>query len=125
MAGRNVGGRVSITLNGQVYHPVAEVEVEGSRIETESVTNQNGTIGRSVKPKPYKVKIKYRDMGGLDLEALMSGFFDFTMIEIDTKRTIILTDAFHEGSPSRNTVNGEVDGLTVVSDKYQVIDANV
>lgn len=122
MAGRTVGGRIAITLNGAVYHPVADVEVEGSRIETESVTNQDGSVGRSVKPKPYKVKIKYRDMKGLSLDALMENTFDFTMIEVDTKRTIILTDAFHEGTPSRNSVNGEIDGLTVVSDKLQSID---
>lgn len=119
---RNVGGRVAITLDGKVYHPVADVEVEGSRIEAEAVTNQDGTVGRSVKPKPYKVKIKYRDMAGLSLDALMEGTFDFTMIEQDTRRTVILTEAFHEGTPTRNTVSGEVDGLTVVSDKYQVIE---
>lgn len=122
MARGNVGGRVDITLNGVRYNPVADVEVEGAGIEAEAVTNQNGSVGRSVKPKPFKVKIKYRDMKGLSLEALMAESFDFTMIEIDTKRTIILTDAFHEGTPNRNTVSGEIDGLTVVSDRYQVIE---
>lgn len=122
MAGRNVGGRVSITLDGQVYHPVADVEFEGSNVEVEAVTNQDGTVGRSVKPKPYKVPIKYRDMKGLSLDALMTGFFDLTMIEIDTKRTVIFTDAFHEGTPKRNTVSGEIDGLTVVCEQVQVLE---
>lgn len=121
MAGKNVGGRVSITLNGVVYNPVAEVEYEGSNIEVESVSNQDGSVGRSVKTKPFKAKIKYRDMAGIDMNELMAGFFDLTMIEIDTKRTVIMTDAFHEGTPSRNTVNGEIDGLTVVAEKCQVI----
>lgn len=116
---RNVGGRVSITLNGVTYHPVADVEIEGSSIEVEAVSNQNGTVGRSVKSKPFKAKIKYRDMTGIDLEDLMSGFFDFTMIERDTNRTLILTDAFHEGTPTRNTTSGEIDGLTVVSDRFR------
>lgn len=120
MARRNVGGRVSITLDGQVYHPVADVEFEGARLEVESVVNQDGTGGRSVKPKLYKVKIKYRDLKGLSLDALMSNYFDFMMIEIDTGRTVILTDAFHEGTPNRNTVNGEIDGLMVVSESCQI-----
>lgn len=122
MAGKNVGGRVSITLNGRTFHPVADVEVEGARTEVEAVNNQDGTVGRSVKPKPYKAKVKLRDMGGLDLDELMESFFDFTMIEHDMKRTVILTGAFFEGTPSRNTTNGEIDGLTVVSDQYRHID---
>ncbi|MFZ4807469.1 MAG: phage tail tube protein [Hyphomicrobiaceae bacterium] len=118
---RTVGGRVSITLDGVTYHPVADVEVEGSRIEVETVVNQDGTIGRSVKPKAFKVKITYRDMRGLDMEDLMSRTFDFSMIEQDTGRSILLSAAFHEGSPSRNSVTGEISGLTVVSDQYRMI----
>jgi hypothetical protein len=118
---RTVGGRVSITLDGVTYHPVADVEVEGSRIEVETVTNQDGTIGRSVKPKPYKVNITYRDMRGLDLEDLMSRTFDFSMIEQDTGRSVLLSNAFHEGSPTRNTTTGEISGLMVVSDQYRVV----
>lgn len=118
---RNVGGRVDITLNGRVYHPVADVEVEGAGIEVETQVNQDATIGRSVKPKPYKVSIKYRDMDGLSMDELMASSFDFSMRERETGRTIMLTDAFHEGTPKRNTTTGEIDGLAVVSDKYRVI----
>lgn len=117
--GVTVGGRVAITLNGQTYNPVADVEVEGSNIEVETVTNQDGTGGRTVKPKPFKVKIKYRDMDGLSEHDLMSAPFDFSMLEIDTGSTILLTDAWHEGTPNRNTATGEIDGLTVVAFKYR------
>lgn len=117
--GVTVGGRVAITLNGVTYHPVADVEVEGSNVEVETVTNQDGTGGRTVKPKPFKVKIKYRDMDGLTEGQLMAGTFDFSMIERDTGSTILLTNAWHEGTPNRNTMNGEIDGLTVTSFQYR------
>lgn len=118
---RNVGGRVDITINGRTYHPVADVEIEGAGIEVETVKNQDGTIGRSVKPKPYMIDIKYRDMAGLSMDELMSQSFDFSMRERETGKTILLTDAFHEGSPKRNTVTGEISGLKVVSDQYREI----
>lgn len=113
--GVTVGGRVDITIDGVTYHPVADVEVEESSIEVETVTNQDGTGGRSVKPKPYKVNIKYRHMDGLNVHDLMSRSFDFSCVERDTGRTILLTNAWHEGTPKRNTVSGEIDGLMVVS----------
>jgi len=120
MAG-NVGGRVEITINGRTYHPVAEVEVEGAGVEVQTEVNQDGTIGRSVKPKPYMVDIKYRDMGGLSMQQLMSESFDFSMRERETGKTILLTNAFHEGTPKRNTTTGEISGLKVVSDQYREI----
>lgn len=118
---RNVGGRVDITIDGATYHPVADVEIEGANVENEAVVNQDGTIGRSIKPKPYRVKISFRDMAGLDVNDLMTRTFDFSCVERDLGRSILLTAAFMEGTPSRNTVNGEISGLTVVSDQYRVV----
>ena len=115
----NVGGRVDITLNGRVYSPVADVEVEESSIEVETVVNQDGTGGRSVKAKPYKAMVKYRFMEGLAIEDLMVQNFDFSMRERETGQTVLLTNAHHEGTPKRNTVTGEIDGLTVVSFQYR------
>lgn len=117
--GVTVGGRVGITINGRTYHPVADVEVEDSDIEVETVTNQDGTGGRTVKPKPRKIKIKYRQMDGLRPSDLMAATFDFSCKEKDTGITHLLTNAWHEGTPNKNTTNGEIDGLTVVSFQYQ------
>lgn len=118
---RNVGGRVDITIDGQTYHPVADVEIEGSNIETEAVVNQDGTIGRSVRPKPFRANITFRDMAGLDVNDLMARIFDFSCVERDMGRSVLLTAAFLEGTPTRNTVTGEISGLQVVSDQYRVV----
>jgi len=118
---RNAGGRVDITIDGVTYHPVADVEIEGSNIETEAVVNQDGTIARSIKPKPFRVTISFRDMAGLDINDLMARTFDFSCVERDMGRSILLTGAFLEGTPTRNTVTGEITGLSVVSDQYRVV----
>lgn len=118
---RNVGGRVDITIDGATYHPVADVEIEGSNIESEAVANQDGTIGRSIKPKAFKVTISFRDMAGLNINDLMARTFDFSCVERDMGRSILMTAAFLEGTPSRNTVTGEISGLAVVSDQYRVV----
>lgn len=121
---RTVGGRVEITLSGRIYHPVAAVKVDESNIEPEVVDNQDGSIGRSVKSTHFSADITFRHMDGLDIQALIDSTFDFAMREIDTKQTVLLTDAFLTGKASRDTVTGEISGLTIVSDKYQRITAS-
>ncbi len=118
---KTVGGRVDITINGAVYHPTADVKLEETDIEVDEVTNQDGTIGRSVKAKAYTADITFRDMGGLDLRALQAATFDMSLTERDTNRVHLFTAAFLKGKPSRNTTNGEISGLSVVTDTYRRI----
>lgn len=117
---RNVGGRVTIRMGGEVYNPVAEVKIDPTNIEPDVVDNQDGTIGRSVKSSHYKVELSIRDAKGLDVNRLLLESFDFSMVEVDMGRSILMTNAFAVGKLSRNTVNGEISGLTIVSDQYQV-----
>jgi hypothetical protein len=117
----NVGGRVDIRIGGEVYNPVAEVTIMPSNIEVEVVDNQDGSIGRSVKSSHYRVKLTIRDKRGLDVERLLVESFDFSGVERDMNRSILLTNAFAVGRPERNTVNGEISGLEIVSSQYQVI----
>ena len=118
---KTVGGRVDITLNGRVYHPVAEVKVQRASFEVEPVYNQDGTVGRSVKSSAYEADLTFRDMDGMNIEELMSSFFDFSMFERDKGRSTLLTGAFLTGKPSENSVNGEISGLKIVSDQYRLV----
>ena len=116
------GGRVRITLNGNIYHPVADVEAEDTAIERETLVNQDGTVNHTVKPKPYRYKFTFRDAKGLDLEELVNSCgWDATFEEVDMQRTVLLTNAFAEGVTSRNTVSGEISGISVVSDQRKVV----
>ena len=119
----NAGGRVAIQLNGQWYHPVADVVVESTGIEPEGVVNQDGSVQRTVKPKARKATITIRDHRGLSMDALVEAAgFDVTVNEIDMKRRVLFTNAFVEGAPSRNTQNGEITGVTICSDQVKVVE---
>lgn len=126
MAGLNAGGRVAIKLNNDIYHPVGDVEIEPTGIAPEEVTNQDGTVQRTVTPKPYRFKLKIRDSNGLDIEALYAAAgFDATVEEIDMQRNVLMTNAFCVGAPNRNTQNGEITEITVVSHQYKVVEKTV
>ena len=119
----NAGGRVAIQLDGLWYHPVADVVVESTGIEPESVVNQDGSVQRTVKPKARKCTLTFRDFRGLNMDRLVEAAgFDVTVNEIDMKRRVLFTNAFVEGAVSRNTQNGEISGITVVSDQVKVIE---
>ena len=126
MSGLNAGGRVCITLNNKIYRPVAAVEIEPSSIEAEQMTNQDGTVQRTVKPKPFRVNLTIRDRKGLDINELMESCgFDCTVQEKDMGRRVLLTNAFVEGTPTRNTENGEISGIQIVSSQYKVVEQAV
>lgn len=119
----NAGGRVAIKLNGAWYHPVADVVVESTGIEPEGVVNQDGSVQRTVKPKARRANITFRDYRGLSMDALVEAAgFDVTINEIDMKRRVLFTNAFVEGVLSRNTQNGEISGISVVSDQVKVVE---
>lgn len=116
----NVGGRVEIRIGNEVYHPVAEVTVMDTNIEVEAVDNQDGTIGRSVKSSHFELEMTFRDRRGLDVNRLFRESFNVSAVERDMGRSILMTNAFATGRPKRNTVNGEISGVTIVSSQYQV-----
>ncbi len=116
----NVGGRVDIRIGGEVYSPVAEVTVMPTNLEVEAVDNQDGTIGRSVKSSHYEIEMSVRDARGLDINRLYVESFDLSMVERDMGRSVLMSNAFATGRPKRNTVNGEISGITIVSSQMQV-----
>lgn len=121
--GLNAGGRVAIQLNGRWYHPVADVKIEQTSIEPEAVINQDGSVQRTVKPKALKAILTIRDRRGLDLQRLVEeAGFDATVDEIDMKRRCLFTNAFVSGTVSRNTQNGEVEGIEICSDQFKIVE---
>lgn len=117
---KTVGGRVEITIDGTAYHPVADVQLQETNIEVEGVDNQDGTLGRSVKSTHYELDITFRYMDGLNIQDLMSRTFNFSMVEKDLGRSILMTGAFLSGKPKRNTTTGEISGLTLVGDQLTI-----
>lgn len=121
--GLNAGGRVTLKVNGQFYHPIAEVKVEPTVVEGEGVVNQDGSVQRTVKPKAAKIIFTFRDRRGTDLEALVEGLgFDVTLDEVDMNRQVLLTNAFVVGAARRNTQTGDIEGLEAWSDQIKIIE---
>lgn len=124
MASPNAGGFVELTINGVPYSIAGELEIEETNSEAEAVTNQDGSVQRTIKPKPYKVTLKFRDRQGASLVRQLFAVdrFDVSAREVHMNRTVLLTGAFPVGKPKRNTATGEVDGVELVSDQIQYID---
>lgn len=123
MASPNAGGFVELSIDGQPFSIAGELEIEETNFEAEAVTNQDGSIGRTVKPKPHKMELKIRDRQG---ESIVRRLYsaeriDVTAREVHMNRTVLLTGAFAAGTPKRNTANGEISGIELVSDQIQFV----
>lgn len=126
MASPNAGGFVYLTIDGVQYSPVGEVEIEPTNVEVESLTNQDGTISRSVKPKPYKIMVTIRDRKGLDINTIMlAERVDVSARERHMQRTVFLTGGFATGTVKRNTQNGEISGIEICGDTMRIVDNQV
>lgn len=124
MASPNAGGFVELTLNGTPYSIAGELEIEETNFEAEAVVNQDGSIARTVKPKPRKMMLKFRDRQGtasIVAEIFAQERFDVSARQVHMNRTVLLTGAFAVGKPKLNTANGEVDGIELVSDSIQYV----
>jgi hypothetical protein len=124
MASPNAGGFVELTIDGTPYSPVGDVEVEETNFEAEAVTNQDGSISRTKKPKPFKIKLTLRDRQGQSIARALYAAerIDVSAVEKQMKRTVILTGGFATGTPSRNTASGEISGIEICSDRFTIVD---
>lgn len=125
MASPNAGGFVEITIDGTPYSPVGDVEVEETNFEAEAVTNQDGSIARTQKPKPFKLMLTLRDRQG---PSIMRALFaaeriDVSARQVQMKRTVILTGGFATGVPKLNTANGEISGIEICSDAIRFVNS--
>lgn len=122
------GGRVSVVINGVAYSARGAIKLNASNISVTSGSNQNGSLYRTVAPKPRKAEItfdQFQDVGGQPLrwdETLMLlTNIPVTFEEQDGRTTHILTGAFFEGDPGNDLATGEIDGLSIAADSYKTI----
>ncbi len=114
MSGPNAGGFVELTINGVPYSAAGDIEIEESNIEAEAVTNQDGTVQRTIKPKPYKLMVTIRDRQGA--ASIIRAINEAEVIDVSGRekhmgRTVLMTGAFATGTHKRNTATGEIDGF--------------
>lgn len=116
------GGRFSLDINGRVYSGRGEASIKPARANRENGVNMDGTGYSTVKPALASIELTFdRGVGLRWDEAMMLEEINVTFQETDTGVTHLFTRANWSGEPSINSATGEVSGLTVQSDSYQVV----
>ena len=117
------GGRYTININGTRYSGRGKATVKPARAVPKVEVNRDGSAYRTVEPKPSSIELSF-DRGPKDQripwdETMLLSDVDVTFAEFDTGVTHYLTAASWNGEPSLDTDNGEVTGMSVMSDQYR------
>jgi hypothetical protein len=116
------GGRYGMNGNGQNFTGRGEATIIPSRIEPENFANSDGTGSATVKPMLAEAEITFDRGNGLPWdETMLLQSWDFTFVEKDAGVTHLFTGARFAGRASIKVSNGEVTGLKLQSDQYQVL----
>lgn len=127
---RTAGGRVSTVIDGVAYSARGEITLDPSNIEVEAAANQDGTVYRTVKPKPVMAQITFhrwlRDATDQPAKwsdnLMLLENIAVTFVEEDLRGTThLLTGACFTGKPEHNLATGEVSGLGIAADSYETI----
>ena len=117
------GGRVTIDIDGVRYSGRGKGKIMPSGITMKSGTNQDGSGHSSLDTRLTGLDITFDRGVGLNWDTtMMLKRMNVTFVETDLSppKTHLFTGARWDGEPEINTEDGEVTGLKVVSDQYQV-----
>jgi len=119
MAGQDFGGKCYLTFSdGKKLSLRAAFKLMGSRYKNDAITNQDGSVSRTVELVPYRAEIEFEDKGiNLD-DVMLATRLDITGIEEWTGVTHLWTDAFMVGEPNTDRASGNITGLTIHTDTY-------
>lgn len=122
MATDNFGGHMSVKLSDGtpiVMRAEGDFTIEGTTLSAEAVTNQNGTIDRTLAPKPAKMMCDFKD-NNLPVQALMEKTgLNLTVVERVSGVTHLFTDGFFTGTPAANRKTGTITGLVFEAARYR------
>lgn len=122
------GGRVSTVIGGRNYHARGVITLNPSNINVSAGANQDGTVFRTVAPKPRTVEMtfdRFIDNEGQPLkwaENIMElDNLGITFVETDGKVTHVLSGGFFTGEPQHDTSTGEISGLGLAAETYKTL----
>ena len=122
------GGRVSIVINGIRYSARGEVTLSRSGVSVAVGTNQDGTLYKTVAPKPKTAKCtfdRFIDANGrklaFDTNLMLQDNLAATFVEQDTGVTHMLTKGTFVGEITDNLANGEADGVEFAAEEHRTI----
>jgi hypothetical protein len=125
-------GRVSIVIAGVPYSARGETNLNASNISVEAGSNADGSLYRTVTPKPRKASITFDANTVLtapdgsrmkwDERLLLITDLPVTFTEIDNRgKQHLMTGAFFTGDPAQNLSTGELSGLEIAYDSYETV----
>lgn len=121
MAGKDFGGFMTFRLStGERFAIRGNINGEPVNFDAESVTNQNGSLSRTLTPKPYKIEVtleRHKDLA----KVYRARGFNVSIRETQTGVTHLASKCFFEGTMQENHLTGEVTGLTLVAEQYRRI----
>lgn len=122
MAGKDFGGVIKVSTSTGINLSLrGTLKIDPARSTNDSITNQDGSLDRTMTPKAPSAEINFRD-DDFDYDGLLTGErMNIRIVEQQTGKTHLFTNAFFTGSPSSNRMNGEVDSLGLVAEDYQRI----
>ena len=117
------GGRVSLEINGRRFSVRASAKVMPSTVELENGANMDGSGYSTTKPVLAKLDITFdRGPSGINwTDAFLLQKVNITFQEDDVRATHLFTGGRFSGRPEIDTATGEVSGLSVETDTYQVV----
>jgi hypothetical protein len=122
MPGKDFGGVIKVSTSTGVNLSLrGTLKIDPARSTNDSITNQDGSLDRTMTPKAPSAELTFRD-DDFDYDTLLSGErMNVRIVEQQTGRTHLFTNAFFTGSPSSDRMKGEVDSLGLVAEDYQRI----
>lgn len=116
------GGRISLTINGQIYSGRGKATYKPSTIMRRSGANQDGTGWTAIDPKLASLEITFdRGKSFRWDEDMILEEVNVTLVETDLRPVVthFWTNGNWEGDPTVNTESGEVTGLSIVGANYR------
>lgn len=116
------GGRITVEIGGKRYSARGEVTMEPTNVEVSADANHDGSVFFTSKPRPYTAAMTFSNPCGLVWnDEVQKCAMNVTIVEEDNGRSHLWTGARFVGRPSVNVSTGEVTGLSIASDRYQMV----
>lgn len=117
---QTTGGRITVEIDGRRYFSRGSVKIMPTTVEVENGANMDGTGYSTIKPVLAKAELSFDSRLAIGQANLLS-VINVTVREMDTGRMHLFTNARYSGRPNLDTEKGEISGLSIETDSYQVV----
>jgi hypothetical protein len=119
------GGEMRFSFAGNPITLRGKVTIEPSSVKVEPITNQDGSVSRTLTPKGFTAELAFEDTGPdaateLDWDGILrNGPYDMSLVEDHNGLLHTWSSARFVGDAKVDRMTGEVTGLQVHSQTYR------